>query len=111
MDFRKSGVDIRKAAQDAGVIRFRPIMMTACAFIFGVLPMLFSTGAGANSRIDLGTAIVFGMTMNAIFGTLFVPSFWDVMQRFQENVLSKVFAGKNNPPTTPPASGSSSSSI
>ncbi|MCM1429650.1 MAG: efflux RND transporter permease subunit [Clostridium sp.] len=94
MDFRKQGEDIRKAAHDAGVIRFRPIMMTALAFIFGVLPMLFATGAGANSRIELGTAIVFGMTMNAILGTLFVPSFWDVMQRFQENYLSKVFGNK-----------------
>lgn len=91
MDFRKSGVDIRKAAQDAGVIRFRPIMMTASAFVFGVLPMMFATGAGANSRIELGTAVVFGMAMNALVGTLFVPSFWDVMQRIQEKYLSGLF--------------------
>ena len=47
MDFRKGGVDITKAAHDAGVIRFRPIMMTALAFIFGVMPMMFATGAGS----------------------------------------------------------------
>lgn len=80
MDFRKAGVDVTKAASDAGVIRFRPIMMTALAFIFGVLPMLFATGAGANSRINLGTAVVFGMLMNAIIGTTCVPVFWKVMQ-------------------------------
>ena len=84
MDFRKTGVPIVKAAHDAGVIRFRPIMMTALAFIFGVMPMLFSTGAGANSRIDLGTAVVFGMVVNALIGTTCVPAFWVVMQRLQE---------------------------
>ena len=91
MDFRKSGVDIVKAAHDAGVIRFRPIMMTACAFVFGVMPMMFSTGAGANSRIDLGSAVVFGMAMNALVGTLFVPNLWEVMQRIQEKYFDKLF--------------------
>ena len=91
MDFRKSGVDIVKAAHDAGVIRFRPILMTACAFVFGVMPMMFATGAGANSRIDLGSAVVFGMAMNAIFGTLFVPNLWEIMQKFQEKYLDGLF--------------------
>lgn len=100
MDFRKSGIAIDKAAQDAGTIRFRPIMMTAAAFVFGVLPMMFTTGAGANSRIELGTAIVFGMALNAVCGTLFVPSFWDVMQRFQEKYLSKVFGSADKTATT-----------
>lgn len=90
IDFRKTGITIRKAAHDAGVIRFRPIMMTAAAFVFGVLPMMFATGAGANSRIELGTAIVFGMLLNAIIGTLFVPTFWEVMQNIQEKYLSKL---------------------
>lgn len=89
MDFRKAGVPIVKAAHDAGVIRFRPIMMTALAFIFGVMPMLFSTGAGANSHIDLGTAVVFGMVVNALTGTTCVPAFWVVMQRLQERFRGK----------------------
>lgn len=91
MDFRKSGQTIRKSAHDAGVIRFRPIMMTALAFVFGVMPMMFATGAGANSRIELGTAVVFGMAMNALIGTLFVPNFWELMQTINEKYLSKVF--------------------
>ena len=91
MDFRKSGVDIAKAAHDAGVIRFRPILMTACAFVFGVMPMMFATGAGAHSRVDLGSAVVFGMAMNAIFGTLFVPNLWEIMQKFQEKYLDGLF--------------------
>ncbi len=90
-DFRKSGTPILTSALNAGVIRFRPIMMTALAFIFGVMPMMFATGAGAESRISLGTAVVFGMFLNAIIGTLFVPNFWELMQRLQENYLSKIF--------------------
>lgn len=95
IDFRNSGNDIRQAAQDAGSIRFRPIMMTALAFVFGVMPMLFATGAGAASRVALGTAVVFGMAVNAIVGTLFVPGFWELLQSFKEKYLSKIFAGSD----------------
>jgi multidrug efflux pump subunit AcrB len=80
-DYRRRGMPIREAAQQGGMIRFRPIMMTALAFIFGVMPMLFATGAGAASRISLATAVVFGMTVNAFIGTLFVPNFWQLLQR------------------------------
>lgn len=109
MDFRKSGKTILQSAHDAGVIRFRPIMMTALAFVFGVLPMMFATGAGANSRIELGTAIVFGMAMNAFIGTLFVPNFWEFMQRINEKYLSGLF--KDPAPTGDNASPSSDSDI
>lgn len=98
VDFRKAGAPIRQAAVDAGKIRFRPIMMTALAFVFGVMPMLFATGAGAASRLSLGTAVVFGMAVNAIIGTLFVPNFYELMQTIQEKYLSKLFK-------TPPPSG------
>lgn len=104
MDFRKTGVPIVKAAHDAGVIRFRPIMMTALAFIFGVLPMLFSSGAGANSRIDLGTAVVFGMIVNAIIGTTCVPAFWVVMQRIQERGRRDKAADSSGVPSAASAS-------
>ncbi|MCC8036876.1 MAG: multidrug efflux RND transporter permease subunit [Bacteroidales bacterium] len=113
VDFRKTGMDIAQAALNAGKIRFRPIMMTALAFVFGVMPMLFATGAGAGSRISLGTAVVFGMAVNAIVGTLFVPNFWELLERFRENKLSKVFAaadqvgGKTESNDAPPPSSSS----
>ncbi|MDE6611021.1 MAG: efflux RND transporter permease subunit, partial [Muribaculaceae bacterium] len=82
MDYRKAGQPIRTAAENAGDVRLRPILMTALAFIFGVMPMLFATGAGAASRVSLGTAVVFGMAVNAVLGTLFVPNFWELLQRF-----------------------------
>ncbi|MDE6269805.1 MAG: efflux RND transporter permease subunit [Muribaculaceae bacterium] len=92
-DYRAAGQDISEAAMDAGKVRFRPIMMTALAFVFGVLPMLYATGAGAGSRIALGTAVVFGMAVNAIVGTLFVPNFWVILQQFKEKHLDKFFHG------------------
>lgn len=91
MDYRNSGQPIRQAAASAGNVRLRPILMTALAFVFGVMPMLFATGAGAASRLSLGTAVVFGMAVNAILGTLFVPSFWELLQKFRERYLSKIF--------------------
>lgn len=97
MDYRKAGETIRKAAQDAGAVRFRPIVMTALAFVLGVMPMLFATGAGAASRLSLGTAVVFGMAVNAVVGTLFVPNFWELLQTFREKYLSKIFAGSDAP--------------
>ena len=97
IDFRKSGANIRQAALDAGRIRFRPIMMTALAFVFGVMPMLFATGAGAASRVALGTAVVFGMAINAIVGTLFVPGFWELLQNFKEKHLNKLFTSSDKP--------------
>ena len=96
MDYRKQGIPIVKAAADAGAVRFRPIMMTALAFVFGVMPMMFATGPGANSRIELGTAVVFGMAMNAFIGTLFVPNFWVLMQTIQEKYLSKIIKPPKN---------------
>lgn len=93
IDYRKQGLSVRDAAMQGGIVRFRPIMMTALAFVFGVMPMLFATGAGAESRLSLGTAVVYGMAINAIIGTLFVPNFWELFQHFQEKYLSKIFAG------------------
>lgn len=92
MDYRKQGMPVRKAAESAGDVRLRPILMTALAFVFGVMPMMFATGAGAASRVALGTAVVFGMAINAVFGTIFVPNFWELFQNFQEKYLSKMFA-------------------
>lgn len=90
-DYRRKGETIYHSALDAGYVRFRPIIMTSLAFVVGILPLMFASGAGAESRISLGTAVVFGMALNAVIGTLFVPNFWDVMQRIQER-----FIGRNN---------------
>ncbi|MEG1615544.1 MAG: efflux RND transporter permease subunit [Bacteroidales bacterium] len=86
---RMMGVPVRQASLDGGNVRLRPILMTSLAFVFGVMPLMFASGAGAESRISLGVAVVFGMAINGIFGTLFVPNFYELMQNIEENVLQK----------------------
>jgi hydrophobe/amphiphile efflux-1 (HAE1) family protein len=88
-DYRQNGKTIIAAAAQAGTVRFRPIMMTAIAFVLGVMPMLFATGAGANSRISLGAAVVFGMAINALFLVAFVPNFWVLCQQIQEKLSAR----------------------
>ena len=99
--YRQSGASTTQAAADAGRVRFRPIMMTALAFVFGIMPMLFATGAGAASRISLGTAVVFGMFVNAVVGTLFVPNFWEILERFGEKHLAKFWKSTQPKSDTP----------
>ena len=83
-DYHADGSSIRESALEAGHTRLRPILMTSMAFVIGVMPLLFSTGAGANSRIALGAAVVFGMFMNTMLATFFVPNFYELMQTLAE---------------------------
>lgn len=88
-DFRNEGNSIREAAYESGHVRLRPILMTSFAFVLGVMPLLFASGAGAQSRIALGAAVVFGMAMNTLLATVYIPNFYELMQNLQEKVLSK----------------------
>ena len=76
-------------SMEAGGKRLRPILMTSFAFVLGVMPLLFATGAGAQSRIALGAAVVFGMALNTLLATIYIPNFYELMQKFQENVLDR----------------------
>lgn len=83
-DYRKAGNTIRESAYEAGRIRLRPILMTSFTFVLGVMPLLFATGAGAGSRIALGAAVVFGMLVNTIVATVYIPNWYEVMQSVEE---------------------------
>ena len=83
-DYRKAGNSIRESAYEAGRIRLRPILMTSFTFVLGVMPLLFATGAGAGSRIALGAAVVFGMLVNTIVATVYIPNWYEVMQTVEE---------------------------
>ena len=80
------GLSIEEAAIEAARIRFRAIMMTALAFVFGVLPMVFATGAGAQSRISVGSTVFGGMTAAATIGTILTPVFYVLVQSLVENL-------------------------
>lgn len=88
-DFRAEGNSIRDAAFQAGHIRLRPILMTSLAFVLGVMPLLFASGAGAESRIALGAAVVFGMALNTLLATVYIPNFYELMQKLQERFSRK----------------------
>jgi len=75
---QEHGLSSREAAAEAGRTRLRPILMTSFAFIFGVVPLAFATGAGAEMRQALGTAVLFGMIGVTAFGLLFTPVFYVV---------------------------------
>lgn len=95
-DARKhEGKEIVDAAVEAARTRFRPILMTSFAFILGVVPLVTATGAGAASRVSLGLCVFSGMIASTCLAVLFVPSFFTVLQRFEER-------GKKAP-TAPPA--------
>lgn len=99
-DYRKAGNPIREAAYEAGHVRLRPILMTSFTFVLGVMPLLFATGAGAGSRVALGSAVVFGMAVNTIFATVYIPNWYEVMQTIQEKWLTKKGNGTPNVPAT-----------
>ena len=88
----EQGKSIFDAAVEAAKLRFRAVLMTAISFILGVLPLVVATGAGAASRVSLGSAVFGGMIVAAIGGTLLVPMFYAVVQR-----LIEFRRGKNAP--------------
>jgi len=96
---RAEGMDIVESAIEAARTRFRPILMTSFAFILGVVPLVTATGAGANSRISLGLCVFSGMIASTCLAVLFVPSFFTVLQRFEERGKAKK-KGKTTPPPT-----------
>jgi HAE1 family hydrophobic/amphiphilic exporter-1 len=83
-ELRLMGRSIREAAVEAARMRFRPILMTSFAFIMGMLPLVFATGAGAAARRALGTAVFGGMITSTVLAVLFVPVFYVAVQGFIE---------------------------
>ena len=82
----KNGKPLLEAAIEGATLRLRPIIMTSLAFVAGIMPLAISTGAGANSRISIGTGIVGGTLTATIFAIFFVPLFFVL--------IKKVFSSK-----------------
>jgi HAE1 family hydrophobic/amphiphilic exporter-1 len=80
------GLSIYDAAVKAGRLRFRAVMMTALSFLLGILPLVVATGAGAGSRVALGTAVFGGMLAATVVGTLLIPVTYYIVQGVRERV-------------------------
>jgi len=81
---RHEGLGVVEAAMEAARLRLRPILMTAFAFILGVVPLMFATGAGAASRQSIGTTVFGGMLAATLLTLVFVPVFYAVIERLRE---------------------------
>jgi HAE1 family hydrophobic/amphiphilic exporter-1 len=100
---REEGKSIYDAAMTAARLRFRAILMTAFSFILGVIPLVVASGAGARSRVSLGTAVFGGMLTSTVLGIFFIPFLYYVIQ-------SLVDRRKDEAPTTEVTPGGVSSS-
>jgi multidrug efflux pump len=87
-------MDLHEATVEAARLRFRPVNMTALAFVVGVFPLVIASGAGAAARVSLGLSIFGGTIMAVIGGTLLVPIFFKLVQGMRE----KFHGGRTNPP-------------
>jgi len=91
------GRGIDEAALDAARLRFRAILMTAFSFILGVIPLVLATGAGARSRVSLGTAVMGGMLVYTVLGVFFIPVLYSVVEHAMARLRGR------NAPAPPPA--------
>ncbi|MFZ0747494.1 MAG: efflux RND transporter permease subunit, partial [Terracidiphilus sp.] len=78
---RRKGRSISEAAIEAAELRLRPILMTSFAFILGVMPLVFATGAGALGRRSVGTTIVGGMLLSTVLNLVFIPVLYVILSR------------------------------
>ena len=98
----KSGKRVIEAALEAARIRLRPILMTSFAFIFGVLPLAIATGAGANSRVAIGTAVIGGMLTATILAVFYIPLFFVLVRRTARDALKHLHHEHPAPPPAEP---------
>ena len=81
---RERGVPLVESAIQAATIRLRPILMTSLAFILGVVPLVFATGAGENGRHSVGTTVFGGMIMSTVLNLFFIPVLYLIIEGWRE---------------------------
>ncbi len=85
----RRGLGVIESAMEGARTRLRPILMTSFAFALGMLPLVFATGAGANARKSIGITVFSGMIASTCLAVLFVPSFFVVLQRWEERKTAR----------------------
>ena len=86
LDRRKQGMPVIQAAIQGAEARLRPILMTSFAFIFGIMPLMLATGAGAAGNRSIGTGAVGGMLIGTLIGVFVIPTLFIVFQSLQEKI-------------------------
>ena len=95
------GMSLVDAALTAARVRFRPLLMTALAFIFGCVPLWTASGAGAVARQVMGTTVIGGMVAETFIGRFFVPAIFCVVEKFSG--AKRAHALAPSPPGKAPA--------
>ena len=93
---RRQGMSIIDAAVNGAVARLRPILMTSFAFIVGLLPLMFATGAGATGNRSIGISAVGGMFIGTMIGVLVVPSLYIIFQTLQDKISKSGLINSND---------------
>lgn len=93
-ELRRGGKPVIEATVEAAKLRFRPILMTALSFVLGTAPLLIASGAGANGRQSIGTAVFGGMAMATVVGVLFIPLLYGLLRQ----IGGSRAAAENNTP-------------
>jgi HAE1 family hydrophobic/amphiphilic exporter-1 len=99
---REEGRAVLEAALEAARLRFRPILMTAFAFILGVVPLMLAGGSGANSRQVMGTAVFWGMLVATLAGVFIIPALYVCVERLGGREPAPPAAAAAPPPAAPP---------
>jgi HAE1 family hydrophobic/amphiphilic exporter-1 len=99
---REEGQGVLEAALLSAKLRFRPILMTAFAFILGVVPLMVATGSGANSRQVMGTAVFWGMLVATLAGVFLIPAFYVVVEQLSGNAKPRPRPPGDAPASPPP---------
>jgi HAE1 family hydrophobic/amphiphilic exporter-1/multidrug efflux pump len=97
----RKGMSLFDSAVEGAKLRFRPIMMTAFAFILGVIPLVVASGAGAAARVSIGIAVFAGMLMASTVGLFFIPMLYVVIQGGVYRMTGKKAAIQGAPPLEP----------
>ncbi|MCV9927502.1 efflux RND transporter permease subunit [Flavobacterium sp. LS1R49] len=91
LEKRREGMDLLESALTGAKIRIRPILMTSLAFIFGLMPLMFSTGVGANGNKSIGIGSIGGMLFGTLLGIFVIPGLYVIFQGLQEKIKSNKY--------------------
>jgi multidrug efflux pump len=83
---KDKGLSAREAVEEAAAIRLRPVLMTTAAMVFGMVPLIIATGAGAVSRFDIGTVIATGMSIGTLFTLFVLPCVYTLLAKSEKTV-------------------------
>ena len=82
----EKGLSLTASALEAARMRFRPLVMTSLAFMLGLLPLVFASGPGSESRRSIGTGVFFGMAVAITIGIVFVPFFYVIIGKIMNRL-------------------------